>query len=145
MAVKTSQTDKIVQSLFDKIQEKKLEITKAEKPSWKTNCAFKNSQEGLINVQTISDPAMLVKILAHLISERNSYSAALVSLNLTGEFSWQGYTFEEWFSDIKTRLAKIHINKKKSDLKDWEERLDKLVSPERKQALELEALQKLIG
>ena len=39
-------TDEQVQKLFAIVQTKKKEISKAEKPDWKTNCSFSYTRNG---------------------------------------------------------------------------------------------------
>ena len=61
------------------------------------------------------------------------------------QFKWLGFTFDQWKADIKTRIDKIQISKKKKELEELEVRLDKLISPELKQQMELEEITKLLG
>lgn len=142
-----AEIDNIVQDLFKVVQTKKDEIAKAEKPNWETNCAFgfypETSQR--INLQVISDVADLVNILAFLIEKHKNFDAAQEILGTNLKFKWLGFTFDQWKSDIKTRLDKIQISMKKRELNELEARLDKLVSPELKQQMELEEIKKLLG
>jgi hypothetical protein len=41
--------DKIVQELFNVVQIKKIEIAKAEKPNWETNCVFRYNKDSSVN------------------------------------------------------------------------------------------------
>ena len=142
-----AEIDKIVQDLFKVVQTKKDEIAKAEKPSWETNCAFgffpETSQR--INLQVISEVPDLVNILAFLIEKNKNFDEAQEILETNLKFKWLGFTFDQWKSDIKTRLDKIQISKKKKELNELEIRLDKLVSPELKQQMELDEIKKLLG
>lgn len=142
-----AEIDNIVQDLFKVVQTKKDEIAKAEKPNWETNCAFgfypETSQR--INLQVMSDVADLVNILAFLIEKHKNFDAAQEILGTNLKFKWLGFTFDQWKSDIKTRLDKIQISMKKRELNELEARLDKLVSPELKQQMELEEIKKLLG
>lgn len=142
-----TEKDKIVDELFKIIQEKKQEISKAEKPVWKTNCAFRYSKEysTSVNLQVVSDISELVSILAFLFEKESGYNKAKEFLGVKEEFSWFGYSFSEWASDIKTRIDKIQIIDKKRELERLEERLDKLVSKERREELEIEAIKKQLG
>ncbi len=132
-----AEIDKIVQDLFKVVQVKKDEIAKAEKPNWQTNCAFgfypDTSQR--LNLQVLSEVSELVSILAFLIDKNKSFDEAQEILGTNLTFKWLGYTFDQWKSDIKTRLDKIQISKKKKELGELEIRLDKLISPELKQQM----------
>jgi hypothetical protein len=139
-------TDKIVQDLIKVIQNKKSAIAKAEKPNWLTNCSFRydKGSASVINLQVCSDVVELTEILAFLYQKQESQKMANEMLGLTTPFKWLGYTFDEWFSDIKTRLDKIQIVTKRKELEVLENRLDKLISPELKAQLELAEIQKLL-
>lgn len=141
------ETDKLVQELFNVVQVKKEAIAKAEKPSWLTNCAFRYNKEtsASINLQVCSDIEELLNILGFLIEKKNNFEEAQKLLNTSLTFKWLGFSFDQWLSDIKTRIDKIQINSKKKELEDLETRLDKLISPELKAKLELEEIQKLLS
>jgi len=138
--------DKIVQELFDIIQIKKAEIAKAEKPTWNTNCLFSyenfNSPTNLRVVSKISD---IVQMLAYLLSNEKDWALANEKLATNVEFLYNGYTVEEWTSDFKTRISQISIIESKKNLESLQSRLDKLVSKEMREKLELEAIQKEIN
>ena len=143
----SNERDKQVQELFKVVQEKKTAIAKAEKPNWETNCAFRYNKESSFstNIQVCSDAEELVVILALLIEKRNSFDEAQKILGTSFGFKWFGFSFENWVSDIKTRIDKIEITKKKKELELLESRLDKLVSPELKTQMELEEITKLLA
>jgi hypothetical protein len=56
-------------------------------------------------------------------------------------FKWNGYTVKEWIGDLKMRVAQIQIKKKEDKLEQLEKRLNKIVSPEMRADMELEAIQ----
>lgn len=139
-------TDEQVQKLFAIVQQKKKEISKAEKPDWKTNCTFSYSRHGndRINLQVTSDVDELINMLAFLIEKEKAFNEAKALLGVDNEFKWMGFTFEEWKYDIQTRLTKSQISKKKKELETLETRLNGLISPELKAKWELEEITKLL-
>ncbi len=139
--------DKDVQDLFAIVQTKKDEIAKAEKPNWLTNASFgydKNSSNR-INIHTTTDLEELVSILAFLIEKNNSFNLAKVELKIDVKFKWMGYSFDEWLSDIKTRITKIQISKKRQELESYETKLNALVSPELKRKMEIDEIKKSLN
>jgi hypothetical protein len=142
-----NESDKIVQELFLVIQNKKAVIAKAEKPNWLTNCAFRYNKDSSAstNIQVCSDVDELVHMLGFLCEKRNGFIEAQKILGTSGVFKWFGFTFEEWASDIKTRIDKIEIKIKKNELEILESRLDKIISPELKASMELDEIKKLLG
>lgn len=140
--------DAQIQKLIDIVQVKRDEIKKAERPNWKTNCSFgfDENKSNRINLQVVSDTKVLSKILGFLYSISSSHDKANKALGLEDPFIWLGYPLIDWEEDLKTRVNKIQITKKKKDLDVWEGKLDKLISPERRAQMELDAIEKeLLG
>ncbi len=61
-------------------------------------------------------------------------------LNVESTFKFTGFTLEQWSNDFKNVVVTLNINKMKADLAEDEARLDKLVSKEKREELELLAL-----
>ncbi len=129
--------DSQVQQLINLVQKKKSQIQKAEKPNWITTCSITLDDGKRINIQTITDLCALVNILAFLMAKEQAFNSAATELGLNVPFHWQGYSVNDWKSDIQTRVSKIQIAQNRAELDEFEKRLDKLVSPERKRELEL--------
>ena len=138
--------DKKIQKLFDKVQEKKEEIKKAEKPNWKTNSTFgfDPSSSKRTNLQVVGDVKILVGILSFLYEKSDNFDKASKKLGVDGEFEWMGFPLSDWEEDLTTRVNKIQITKKKAELEKIETTLDRLISPERRREMELEAIEKLL-
>lgn len=143
----STEEDKLVQELFNVVQAKKAEIAKAEKPNWETNCAFRYNKDSSAstNLQVCADVEELVHILAFLCDRKKGFDEAQKITGTSLKFKWLGFSFDDWASDIKTRIDKIQITIKKKDLEALESRLDKLVSPELKRKLELAEISKMLG
>jgi hypothetical protein len=141
-----TERDIIISELQEIVKSKKEEIAKAERPNWKTNCAFRFNKDlpSSTNLQVCSDVEDLTSMVAFLIEKSNSYDKACELLEVKSKFTWLGYTLNDWVSDIKTRITKIQITVKKKELEDYEYRLEKLVSPQAKEERELNELMKKI-
>jgi len=143
-----AKTDEQTLNLFKIVQAKKDEIKQAEKkPDWKTNCSFRYNKDSSAstNLQVCADIEELVHALAFLCDRKKGFDDAQKILGTEITFRWMGFTFEAWASDIKTRVAKVLITDKKKTLEVLESRLDKVLSPELKAQLELEAISKELG
>jgi hypothetical protein len=138
--------DELINELQEIVNAKKEEIAKAERPNWKTNCAFRFNKDlaASINLQVCADEQELVGMVSFLIEKLNSHDKACELLGVESKFTWLGYSFGDWFNDIKTRLTKIQITAKKKELEDYENRLERLISPEAKEERELADLIKKI-
>jgi hypothetical protein len=142
-------TDQIVLELLNKVDAKKKQIGEAERPAWVTNCSFgyNSDANARINIQTVRDLETLVDIHAFLVTKHSSFlnSASKLGVVEDTNFKYLGFTFAQWESDIKTRISQLQIKIKKDELSKLEERVNALVSPEQRRAIELEKLVKEIG
>lgn len=141
--------DTIVQELFKIVQKKKEEISKAEKPSWKTNCSFRfDDTSRSLNLNTVLKVEPIIEAYTFLLNLSNNWEKAVVELDLNideNKFTWCGYSVDDWKTDFKTRINKIQITTKKKELEFYETRLNKLVSKEMRDRMELEELTKLLN
>lgn len=146
MAKKTVNTDQRTLDLIQKVKTQKAEIGRAEKPSWKTSCTFTYVEGKLndaINLHVESKVHVLIGIAEFIRRREAGYAAAAEELGVVNppQFTWQGFTATDWISDLKARVTKIQIEVKKQNLNDLENRLDKIISPELKAQMELEAIE----
>lgn len=139
-------SDEKVKTLIELVKTKKAEIKEAERPNWKTNCAFRfdPSSARVYNIQVETDTDFFVSALAALIRGKETCEAAAKKLGVTYKYSWLGYSYEDWESDIKSRLSRINISQKKKELEKIEKRLDGLISSELRTKMELEEISKAL-
>ena len=145
-------TDKLVLELLAKVEAKKQEIGKLERPSWLTNCTFSYFEDDKsidkINIQTVRDVNLLIKIYAHIAGKKRDFNLFSAELGLQPKdvsFSWQGFSAEDWFADIRNRVNIIKIDNKRKEVETLEKRVNALVSPEQRRRIELESLTKEIS
>ena len=137
--------DEKVSLLFAKLAEKKAEVQKAERPMYLTGGNFKYSEYNgqSHDISTIRDTRKLAEILAFLIGKSKDLTEANSRLDLKDQqFTWFGFTLEEWEADLKTRANVINVSELRKQLATLEERLNKLVSPEMRARMEAEAIAK---
>ena len=148
--IMTDTIDTKITDLFGVLNKKKAEVESAEKTAnqkWKTNCSFPsvfgNTQP--INIQTQKEDA-LVELLSDLLihDDFSRRSAALLGIEYNGG-NWGGFAITDWVEDFKTRVAKLQLATKKADLAKLETRLNAIVSPEQRRAMELEAIMKSLA
>jgi hypothetical protein len=135
-----------VQELLDIVNKKKAEIAALEvKPNWVTNCAFKwfVDANAIVNIQTANEQQIL-DILVFLLNKEVMHTRATEILGLDNKFTYLGYTLNEWTIDLKTRLSRLSISTKKSELATLEKRLNNLMSADFKTQLELDEITKLL-
>lgn len=138
--------DQKILTLIKEVNRRKAEISKAEKPNWKTSCTFTFGAEGqagnMLNLHVESDVWRLVNIAAFLQTRSASYDQAAKDLGVESPppFQWCGFSLADWMDDLKSRITKIQISAKKKKLETLEARLNDLVSPELRRKLELDSI-----
>lgn len=73
-----------------------------------------------------------------------AYENAALALEL-GETVYSGYTLQEWLTDICAKLLMLSYKAKKAKLDALENKLTGLLSDDRKTAMEIENITKLLG
>ena len=144
----STEKDKIIEELFGVVQAKREEIKKIEKPEWKTNCSFVsplNPTSNPRNIRTIVDISDISAKVAELLLLADYNKRADEILEVESDNTWMGFTIDDWISDFKTRVSVLQLTKKKKDLDSLEKRLDKLVSKEKREEMELLAIKKELG
>ena len=140
--------DETVQHLISVVATKKEIIKKAlQKPNWITNCSFRFGTDTIgnsFNIQTVGEVGVLVDALSFLLRLETAYTEASTSLGVAGKFEWLGYSVDDWQTDFKTRIDRIQIKKNQEELDTYEQALNKLVSKEMREQLELAELTKKI-
>ena len=136
-------TDNTTIKLIEEVQKRKAEIAKAEKPNWQTHCSFSYDGGGSkgINLHVEKDVGKLVCIAAFLRDKEKSYKETADILGIEAPpFTWSTFKVSDWLQDIKTRITKIQIFDKKKKLESLEARLNKIISPELRAKMELDAI-----
>lgn len=134
--------DEKVLEFIELINKKKKEIQRAEKPVWKTNCSWKD-QSGHINLHVENNINGLLALAAELNYKDNNYTLFCKKKNIDGgQLKINGFTALDWIDDILTRISIIQLVSKRKELENLEGRLNKIVSPELRAKLELEAIEK---
>ncbi len=138
-----SEIDDQVIKLQAKVAEKKASISKAERPTWRTNCAFQvnpNHSE-IRNLQTVTDVATLVSLFAVLIQSRDAFEEANGALGTKVAFTYARYSYEDWEADFKTKVSIISLTAERAKLRKLEELLESMESTDLKKKKTLAAIE----
>lgn len=146
---KTKSADEIVMELLIKVGKKKEEIKAAKKkPQWKTNCSLgmdpKSSQDRT-NIQVVREPRTLINLYGFLTQMEEHHGNAADELGLPADLTYMAYPIEDWKDDLKSRAAQLSVETKQKEMAELDKRVNKLVSPEQRRTMELEALQQILG
>lgn len=140
--------DDRVKALFAKLQAKKAEVAGAERPVYITGGQFRystNSPSGTIDI-TVERNILKLKEIWMFLNERASHNApANEFFGINEPFTWQNFTVEEWENDLKTRANFIQLKERKAELAELEARINKVVSPELRRQMEMDAIEAELG
>lgn len=130
--------DDVILELKKRIDEKKKALKGAEKFSPVTNCSLELGAQRF-NIQ-VSGKEQLTDLLVML----NAYRNSAIELEVNTEYKISGYSLDDWITDIKARLMNLNRNIEQSKLKALEDKLDSLLSSEKRVELELEDIKNLL-
>lgn len=141
-------SDELIKKLIETAEKKEKEIGRIQSYENKTNLSFpydESSNRERKNLNVVNEPKELVSALAFLISRKGDYENAAKELSAPVEFSWGGFSYEDWLHDIKNRVDVIALREKKKELKEIRAQLDELMSPDMKRNLKLEEIKQKLG
>lgn len=139
--------DQKVMQMLAKLATAKEAVERAEKPCYLTGGSFKYSEatvSGAVDITTVRDERKLVEIAAFLRERESNFLPAAKELGCEVKFTWLNFTKDEWMQDLQTRVNILQIAKKRAELRDLEELVNTLVSPELMRKMKMaEASEKL--
>lgn len=140
--------DEQVMDMLRKVEAKKAEIKAAEqKPRWITtgSLGLSDSVHDKVSIITTKDSAVLMNLYSFLLMKEEYLERSAKEMGLAFEPAYQGFKISDWQADLKTRAAQLSIENKKKELALLDKRVNGLVSPDQRRAMELEALSKELG
>ena len=134
-----SKNDDRILELKKQVENKKKEIAKKNvKFVSETNLVIEiNGQKTNINVLNEKDLESLLVIL-------NMYRMSAVDLEMK-DFEISGYKVDQWMNDVKAKINMKTLKNEEAELKRLEEKLDKLLSEDKKTELELDSIAALLN
>jgi hypothetical protein len=152
--------DDQINKLFDVVRKQREEVEAAEKEakqSWKTKCTVampfsRDESNGnrdqtpvnTVNIQTANEEKIKNLVMA-LLKHRDYAAEAEQVLGLTQTNLYDGSPYDDWIVDCKKRITVLSIKAKKDLLAKAELRLNAIVSPEQKRAMELAEITKSLA
>ena len=130
--------DSKIITLKNQIAEKRKQIDKIKKFTPITNCSIE--VDGIrSNIQVLTKEQLIA-----LVIKLNSYVSSAKELELLDEYIISGYKAEDWIADIKSKLDIVSRKDEERKLKDMEEKLDRLLSNEKKTELEINEIENML-
>lgn len=129
-----SKNDELILKLKKQIEEKEISLGKSKRFAPITNCIL--DLNGLkININTLQKEA-LIGVLVQI----NSLAMSADSLGLLDDYNIDGYGIESWVTDLKNKLESLKTKQKEQELRQMKDRLEQLLSQDKKVELELEKI-----
>jgi len=91
------------------------------------------------NLHSLTTKESLIQLLIKL----NVFKQSAVELKLLDECNFSGYNVRDWMSDVQLKLEILSFSEERK-LKTLEQKLDDLLSNDKKIELELDSIQDLI-
>ena len=82
--------------------------------------------------------------LIQLLIKLNIFKQSAIELKLLDECNFSGYNVRDWMSDVQLKLEILSFSEEERKLKTLEQKLDDLLSNDKKIELELDSIQDLI-
>jgi superfamily I DNA and RNA helicase len=143
-----AEIDTTIQQLFDKLNQRKAKVAELKAQiakSWKTTGTFRLiGAASSTNIQTASKDSV-GEIAVQLCLLDGAQSTAAVRLGQPVQVKIQGYAPDDWFADLRKRLATIDLRSEEEQLATLETRLNQVLSPEERRRIEVEMLAKELG
>ena len=124
--------------LKNKIEDKRSNIKEIKRFNPITNCIliFRGESYNL-NVQ---DKQQLINLLVEL----NSLYLSYKNLDIEDEYLLNGFSLKDWISDIKQKIDIINIKAEIKKLNELENKLNKMLSQDKKTEMELNDIENMI-
>ena len=130
--------DSKIITLKNQISEKRKQIDKIKKFTPITNCSIEVDSIRS-NIQVLAKEQLIA-----LVVKLNSYMSSARELGLLDEYTISGFKVEDWITDIKSKLDIVSRKDEERKLKDMEEKLDRLLSNEKKTELEINEIENML-
>ena len=129
-----SKNDSKIRDMIKLIDTKKKSLGERPRGSFKTNCLFKYGADSkAVNLNTIHKVEECVRLVAILVSEKNSIKEASDLLGVAFEsVQYCGYAFEDWLHDFKLKSSALSWEEEKRKLDILESKLKDLRSEDAK-------------
>lgn len=130
--------DSKIMTLKAQIEEKRKKLDEIERFIPITNCSieFNDNRYNLNVLQKEQLISLLVKLNYHRLSAQD--------LGLLDEYIISGYKLEDWITDIKGKLSVVSRKDEERKLKVLENKLDKMLSDDKKIELELDQIASIL-
>ena len=134
----SNENDKKILELKLQILKKKEQLESIKKFTPVTNCSIELDSQRY-NINTLPQEQLI-----QLLVKVNMYQMSASDLELEYDYTISGYTPIDWITDLSARLDILSKKDEERKLKSLEDKLDKLLSSDKKTELELSEIENML-
>ena len=135
-----SKNDETILALKEKIAKQKEELGAKFVPV--TNCSLElNGNRYNLHTLNSSEKNIIMELLIKL----NSQLKSATELGFENEYKINGFLISDWITDLQSKLKVVSVKEKEKELKAMEQKLDTLLSADKKTELELKSIMDALG
>jgi len=134
----SNENDKKILELKLQILKKKEQLESIKKFTPVTNCSIELDSQRY-NINTLPQEQLI-----QLLVKVNMYQMSASDLELEYDYTISGYTPIDWITDLSARLDILSKKDEERKLKALEDKLDKLLSSDKKTELELSEIENML-
>jgi len=135
--VKAASLDAKVAKLMDVVKEQRRQIAGCKKPQWLTSCSLELPGFQRITIQVEQDLARIAVAIGILNRMREDIKCVAEKMEAKVEPIWQGYSIQDWITDLELRINITQVQAKQVKLARLELQLNSLLSDEQRRELAL--------
>ena len=136
-----SKNDKKILLLKKTIEERKAELGEKKSFSPLTSCSLeyagvRHNLHALNDFSTLAYLAASLRAVEMAAEDLGVYSGAIIIC---------GYSIKDWLTDLKAKMEVVNRADRERELKEYERKLDALLSADKKTELEIDSIAELLG
>lgn len=136
--------DKLIEQYRKEISKLRDSLTEKPKVSFTTKGIFM-IEKTPVNINVIPTVQQCVEIAAYLADGSLAFNEANKQLGTDEPYLVEGYSIDDWYSDIKQRIALLRWQQEKTKLDKLDKKLEELLSEEAKANLTIKDIAKELG
>ena len=139
----SKELDEKALALLEEVKAKKERISSLAKIAYETKLTFTMPDGKQINMNTVQDVNKLIYYFSVIKNQIDLMESSAKFLGVEKfDNKFEGFTLEEWATDFKSKIDLINLKQMKEDLRRKEEKLNNLISDDKRKELEFENILK---
>ena len=130
----------IIADLRKKIEEKEKELGTSMSAGYHSAGPIILDKYTPVDIPTVKSKSRLVFIAGELLKRKDVIKKGAKFLDITPDYTLNGFTLNEWLEDVKTRMEVLTFLENTAKTAEWKARLESLLTEEEWRELEIAKL-----